>query len=97
MRNFFKQTFASLIGTVLGLMIFFGISTTGIIFLLFAVTTSRDTTPQVKDQSIVVFDLSMNITDTPPGSSELLQQALSGAEAPRMTLRSVIRELSVYI
>jgi protease-4 len=93
MRNFFKQTFASLIGTVLGLMIFFGISTTGIIFLLFAVTTSRDTTPQVKDQSIVVFDLSMNITDTPPGSSELLQQALSGAEAPRMTLRSVLDTL----
>ncbi|MDB9302786.1 signal peptide peptidase SppA [Nodularia spumigena CS-591/12] len=93
MRNFFKQTFASLLGTVLGLMIFFGISTTGILLLLFAVTTSRDTTPQVKDQSVVVFDLSMNITDSPPSSGELLQQALSGTEDPRMTLRSVLDTL----
>ncbi|KZL50911.1 signal peptide peptidase SppA [Nodularia spumigena CENA596] len=93
MRNFFKQTFASLIGTVLGLMIFFGISTTGILLLLFAVTTSKDTTPEVKDQSVVVFDLSMNITDSPPSSGELLQQALSGTEDPRMTLRSVLDTL----
>ncbi len=93
MRNFFKQTFASVLGTVLGLMIFFGISTTGILLLLFAVTASRDTTPEVKDQSVVVFDLSMNITDSAPASGELLQRALSGAEAPRMTLRSVLDTL----
>ncbi|MDB9375352.1 signal peptide peptidase SppA [Nodularia sphaerocarpa] len=93
MRNFVKQTFASILGTVLGLMIFLGISTTGILLLLFAVTSSRDTTPQVKDQSVVVFDLSMNITDRSPGSGELLQQALSGAEVNRMTLRSVLDTL----
>ncbi|WP_414548582.1 signal peptide peptidase SppA [Anabaena sp. CCY 0017] len=93
MRNFFKQTFASLIGTVLGLFIFFGISTTGILLLLFAVSSSRDTTPQVTDKSVVVFDLSMTITDRAPGSGELLQRALSGAEAPRMTLRSVLDTL----
>ncbi|MDB9538161.1 signal peptide peptidase SppA [Anabaenopsis tanganyikae CS-531] len=93
MRNFFKQTFASLLGTVLGLMIFFGLSTTGILLLLFAVTSSRDTTPQVKDNSVVVFDLSMNITDSSPSSGELLQQALSGAEVQRMSLRSVLDTL----
>ena len=93
MRNFFKQTFASLLGTVLGLMIFFGVSTTGILLLLFAVTSSRDTTPEVKDNSVVVFDLSMNITDSSPSSGELLQQALSGAEVQRMSLRSVLDTL----
>ncbi|TVP58813.1 MAG: signal peptide peptidase SppA [Nodularia sp. (in: Bacteria)] len=93
MRNFFKQTFASLLGTVLGLMIFFGISTTGLLLLLFAVTSSRDTTPQVRDKSVVVFDLSMNITDRAPSSGELLQRTLSGAEAQRMTLRSVLDTL----
>ncbi|QOV22596.1 signal peptide peptidase SppA [Anabaenopsis elenkinii] len=93
MRNFFKQTFASLLGTVLGLMIFFGVSTTGILILLFAVTSSRDATPQVKDNSLVVFDLSMNISDKPPSSGELLQQALSGSEVQRMTLRSVLDTL----
>ncbi len=93
MRNFFKQTFASLLGTVLGLMIFFGISTTVILLLLFAVTSSKDTTPQVRDQSVVVFDLSMNITDSAPSSGELLQRALSGAAPSRMTLRSVLDTL----
>jgi protease-4 len=93
MRNFLRQTFASLLGTLLGLMIFFGISTTGILLLLFAVTTARDATPQVKDKSVVVFDLSMNITDKPPGSEELLQRALSGAEFDSMTLRSVLDTL----
>ena len=93
MRNFIRQTFASLLGTLLGLMIFFGISTTGILLLLFAVTTARDATPQVKDKSVVVFDLSMNITDKPPGSEELLQRALSGAEFDSMTLRSVLDTL----
>ncbi|MDH6068786.1 signal peptide peptidase SppA [Umezakia ovalisporum] len=93
MRNFFKQTFASLLGTVIGLMIFFGVSTTGLLLLLFAVTTSRDTTLEVKDKSVVVFDLSMNITDKAPESSELLQRALSGAQEQSMTLRSVLDTL----
>ncbi|YAF94134.1 MAG: signal peptide peptidase SppA [Nodularia sp. CChRGM 3473] len=90
MRNFLKQSFASLVGTLLGLMIFFGIGTTAFFLLLFAAATSRETSPQVKDKSVVVFDLSMNITDSEPSSSELLQRALSGAEIERMTLRSVI-------
>ncbi|MDH6084553.1 signal peptide peptidase SppA [Umezakia ovalisporum] len=93
MRNFFKQTFASLLGTVIGLMIFFGVSITGLLLLLFAVTTSRDTTLEVKDKSVVVFDLSMNITDKAPESSELLQRALSGAQEQSMTLRSVLDTL----
>jgi protease IV len=93
MRNFVKQTFASLLGTILGLMIFFGISTTGLLLLIFASATSRQTTPQVRDQSVVVFDLSMNITDRPATSGEILQRALSGTDSQRMTLRSVLDTL----
>jgi protease-4 len=63
------------------------------LLLLFAVTTSRDTTLEVKDKSVVVFDLSMNITDKAPESSELLQRALSGAQEQSMTLRSVLDTL----
>ena len=42
MNNFIKQTFASLLGSLLGLFIFCGISTTGLILLLFAAATSKD-------------------------------------------------------
>lgn len=66
MANFFKQTLASLLGTLLGLFIFAGVSTTGLLILLFAVASSSNTGPVVKDKSVVVFDLSMNITDREP-------------------------------
>lgn len=89
MSNFFKQTFASLIGSLLGLFIFCGVGATGLLVLLFAAASS-DSGPQVKDKSVLVFDLSMNITDAAPSSSEVFQQALSGSEEQRMTLRNVL-------
>lgn len=90
MRNFLQQTFASLIGSLLGLMIFCGVGTTGLFLLFLAVATSKDTGPEVKDKSVVVFDLSMNITDGSPSSGQILQKALSGVDENRMTLRSVV-------
>lgn len=90
MNNFLKQTVASLVGTVLGLIIFSGIGTTTLLFLLFVAASSKDPGPVVKDKSVVVFDLSMNITDREPTSSEVLQNTLSGVEQQRMTLRSVL-------
>jgi protease-4 len=93
MRNFLKQTFASLIGSLLGLIIFSGIGTTGLLLLLFAAATSKDTGPEVKDKSVVVFDLSMNITDGEPSSDAILQKALSGVEENRMALRNVLQTI----
>ncbi|PPS40934.1 signal peptide peptidase SppA [Chroococcidiopsis sp. TS-821] len=91
MRNFFKQTFASIVGTILGLLIFIGVGTGGLLLLLVAVA-SRDTGPQLKEQSVLVFDLSLDITDTPPSSSPgiILQQALTGEESNRVSLRTVL-------
>ncbi|TFI52007.1 signal peptide peptidase SppA [Mastigocladus laminosus UU774] len=88
MRNFIKQTFASLVGSILGLFIFFGLGTTGLLLLFFA--ASRDTGPMVKDKSVVVFDLATKITDGEPSSSELLQKVISGEEQQQMTLRTVL-------
>ncbi|MBW4624783.1 MAG: signal peptide peptidase SppA [Brasilonema octagenarum HA4186-MV1] len=93
MRNFLKQTFASLVGSLLGLFIFCGVGTTGLLFLLFAAASSKDVGPIVKDKSVLVFDLSTNITDGKPSSSELLQQALSGDDNKRMSLRTVLEAL----
>jgi protease IV len=92
MSNFLKQTFASLIGSVLGLVIFCGVGTTGLLVLLFAAASS-DTGPLVKDKSMLVFDLAMNITDAEPSSSETLQEVISGNKKDRMSLRSVLDTL----
>ncbi|MEH1868894.1 MAG: signal peptide peptidase SppA [Nostoc sp.] len=93
MRNFIKQTFASLVGTLLGLIIFGGLGTTGLLLLIFAASSSKDTGPNVKDKSVLVFDLSMKITDSEPSSDELFQKTLSGVDDERMALRKVVETL----
>ncbi|MBW4665712.1 MAG: signal peptide peptidase SppA [Chroococcus sp. CMT-3BRIN-NPC107] len=94
MRNFIKQTFTSAIGSLLGLFIFFGLGTVGIIGLLIAVG-SQDRSPQVKNKSVLVLDLALNITDSKPNSSTsaALQEALSGEDRNRVTLRTVLDTL----
>ena len=90
MANFIKQTFASLVGSLLGLFIFFGIGTTGLLLLLFAATSSREVEPVVKDKSFLVFDLSTNITEGNPNSSQLLQQFISGDYQKQISLRALV-------
>lgn len=94
MRNFLKQTFASTIGSVVGLMLFFGLGTFGLLSLLI-VAASKDEGPLVKDKSVLVFDLSLNITDSKPTSSttDAIGEALSGENADSMTLHTVLKTL----
>jgi len=92
MRNFLKQTFASLVGSLLGLIIFCGIGSTGLFLILLAVA-SRDSSPEVKDKSVLVFDLSMNITDSDPKSNGLFQKALSGENNDQLSLHTVLNAL----
>lgn len=93
MNNFLKQTLASLLGTLFGLFIFAGVGTTGLLLLLFAAASSSSSGPVVKDKSVLVFDLSMNISEREPGAGEELQNRLSGVTQERMTLRSVLDSL----
>src|SRR4028118_1657601 len=94
MRQFLKQTLASTIGSLAGLILFFTLGTGGLIFLVIA-AASRDDGPKVKDKSVLVFDLSMNITDSNPTSStrEALGEALSGDNSNNITLRTVLDSL----
>ena len=94
MRNFIKQTSASVIGSLLGLFIFFGIGTTGLLLFLITVA-SRDTGPQVKDKSVLVYDLSLNITDAKrsSGTSAILQGALANEDNNTASLRTVLDTL----
>ena len=94
MREFLKQTFASLLGSLTSLILFFSLGASGLIFLLITVA-SRDTGPQVQDKSVLVFDLSLNITDTEPtlGTNEAIGKALSNEEDTSITLRTVLDTL----
>lgn len=94
MREFLKQTLASTVGSLAGLILFFTLGTSGLIFLLVA-AASRDDGPQVKDKSVLVYDLSLNITDSDPTSStrQALGEALSGDETNSITLRTVLDSL----
>lgn len=95
MREFLKQTLASTVGSLAGIILFFTLSTSGLIFLLI-VAASREQGPQVKDKSVLVFDLSLNITDSEPttSTSEALGEALSGDDTPpNVTLRTVLDSL----
>ncbi|MBD2075921.1 signal peptide peptidase SppA [Phormidium sp. FACHB-592] len=88
MRDFFKNTLA----TVLGLLIFLGLSVSGLLVLVIAIA-ARDTEPQVKDKSVLVFDLGTNITDAKRSSStsQALGNALSGNPAEEtISLRAVL-------
>lgn len=94
MREFFKQTLASTVGSLFGLILFVTLGTSGLIFLIIA-AASRDDGPQVKDKSVLVYDLSLNITDSEPTSStrEALGEALSGDDTNSITLRTVLDSL----
>ncbi|NEP56326.1 MAG: signal peptide peptidase SppA [Symploca sp. SIO2G7] len=91
MREFLKQTFASLVGSLTSLILFVSLGAGGLIFLLIALASS-DTGPQVQEQSVLVFDLSLNITDTEPtlGTNEAISRALSNEEDSSITLRTVL-------
>ena len=90
MGQFFKQTFASLIGSLAGLILFFTLGISGLIFLL-AWAASRDQGPTVEDKSVLVFDLSVQISDTK--SLPSLGEALSGQDTKVFTLRQVLDSL----
>ncbi|NEP24119.1 signal peptide peptidase SppA [Moorena sp. SIO3I6] len=94
MRQFIQQTFASLVGSLAGLILFFSLATSGFLFVLIAVA-SKDTGPQVQDKSVLVFDLSVNISDTNPTSStsEVIEEVLSGQESNIIPLRKVLDTL----
>ncbi|NET41623.1 signal peptide peptidase SppA [Okeania sp. SIO2B3] len=96
MKDFFKYTFASLIGSLLGIALIVGLGFGGLIFLVGSIASkAKDIGPQVKDKSILVFDLATNITDTRPISTtgEALQEALSGDQPATITLRKAINAL----
>lgn len=93
MKDFLKYTFASLLGSLLGLVLLGSIGLGGLVILIaMAASSSKDSGPQVKDKSVLVFDLSLNITDSKPSRSTgaALEEVLSDEGSDTVTLRSVL-------
>ena len=87
MGQFFKQTFASCLGTLLGLLVFSSLGVGGLAFLLLSFLNSSDSS-LVKEKSVLVFNLATNISDAPPSSS--LADSLTSESRTTLNLRQVI-------
>jgi len=90
MKDFLKYTFASLLANLLGLGLIFVVGFGGIIFLIFS-SASKDAEPKIKDKSVLVLDLSLNIADSKPNTN--IQEALSDERNDIVTLRSILDAL----
>jgi protease-4 len=96
MREFFKYTFASMIGTLLSLTLLVTVSLGGLALLAVSIASaSKDSGPKVQDKTVLVLDLKATIRDTKPESSpsEALSEALSDEPMQTLTLRNVLASI----
>jgi len=91
MRQFLKYTFASILGTLISVGLL-GVLGIGGFIVLLASLAAKDTTPLVKDQSMLVLDLGLRINDTEPSSTTTtaINEALSGTTKRTITLREFL-------
>lgn len=92
MRDFFKTTLATLVG----LTLFSGISLLGLVLLIAGLAASGQSSAiQVKDNSVLTFDLAKQITDSKSdrNAREIINDAVSGDLDDGLTLRSVTSAL----
>lgn len=94
MKDFLKFTFASLLGNLIGLVLITTMGIGGLIFLII-MSMGQDSGPQVKDKSVLVFDLSLSVSDSGPNpsTSEALQQALSENTPTEIQLRTLVQSI----
>jgi protease-4 len=97
MRDFFKYTAASALGALIALfslVALLGIGAMGLVsLLLFAGST--ETEPEVKEQSMLVFDLSTDIVDAVPYSGLSLDGGwLSGENIDSVSLHRAIKAIA---
>lgn len=97
MRDFLKYATASAVGTIVGLVVLMtllGVGFVGFISLIIA-SASRDVEPQIEDQSMLVFDLSIDITNAiPPSRAEIaLGEAISGQSTQAISIHAAVEAL----
>ncbi|MEM8831942.1 MAG: signal peptide peptidase SppA [Cyanobacteria bacterium P01_G01_bin.19] len=90
MRQFLKQTFASTIGSMVGLLLLLTLGAGGLVLMLFSAVSDQES-PGIKDKSVLVFDLSTQVRDSKPPAN--LAQAFSGKKQEIVTLRRVLQAI----
>ncbi|MBW4534810.1 MAG: signal peptide peptidase SppA [Pleurocapsa minor HA4230-MV1] len=91
MRQFLKQTFASTIGSMIGLCLFLGLSIGGLVLILLTAVSDEEKIQGIQDRSVLVFDLSTQVKDFK--SSANLAQAFSVETQETITLRKVLQSI----
>ena len=91
MRQFLKQTFASTIGSMVGLFLFLALGASGLFFIFIAAVSDEEDIGAIEDKSVLVFDLATQIKDSKPSAN--LAQAFSGQDRDIITLRQVLQSI----
>ena len=91
MRQFLKQTFASTIGSMIGLCLFLGLGIGGLFLILVSTLSEEEDIQGIQDKSVLVFDLSTQVRDSQPAAN--LAQAFSGKKQEIITLRRVLQSI----
>ncbi|MBD2464335.1 signal peptide peptidase SppA [Oscillatoria sp. FACHB-1407] len=90
MRDFLKFVFATLVGLTL-----FSVGGFMLLVAIIAAIAAQETAPALRDKTVLAFDLSLNITDTPPGtySTGAIEQVLAGDSEQQIAFREVLNAL----
>jgi protease IV len=91
MRQFLKQTFASTIGSMVGLFLFILLGASGLFTLLLIATTNDEESSGIQNKSVLVFDLSTQVKDSLPPAD--LTQVFASEEQKTITLRRVLQSI----
>ena len=91
MRQFLKQTFASTIGSMVGLFLFLALGASGLFFIFVTAVSDEEDVQAIEDKSVLVFDLATQIKDSKPAAN--LAQAFSGQDRDIITLRQVLQSI----
>lgn len=91
-KDFFKQVLASFLGNLAGFLVFFAIGTGGLILLLLIILFS-DTTPQLENNSALVFNLESQIKDS--NSDTDIESLFSPETTDKLTLRQITTAINL--
>ena len=91
MRQFLKQTFASTIGSMVGLFLFLALGVSGLFLMFVTAVSDEEDVRAIEDKSVLVFDLATQIKDSKPSAN--LAQAFSGQDRDIITLRQVLESI----
>ncbi len=94
MKEFLKYTFASVVGNILSSILVVSLGVGGLIAIT-VVTSSKTPEVPIKDKSVLVLDLSLNIRDTQgnPTANDIVTDVLSEDEPDKMPLKRVLDSL----